>query len=543
MAPDRPRLRIKPFPEGAPAHLLAYVGGDRSLEGLYHRWPLPPSFLPGADAAEGAPLDGATASSIRQLNLAGGATGESADKLDRLEEGGTLFVLAGQQPCLLLGPSFALYKLLSIIDLARRASDATGRPVIPLFWIASHDSDRDEIDHIRLPGPHGEPTGLRYPFDETMRGEQVGGMTIEKEKWRAWIGEVREALPPSSFREEVIDALLPLADDRPTVTGLFARTVHVLLPGSGTVLFDGRAAEVDPRGMAVMANTILHGADTLEALRAGARLLADRSIPPPLPTDPGRLPLYLVRDGVRIPLRMEGDEITAGESFREKASRFARRIAAGEARVTPAAALRPVVQDAVFPTAATVAGHSELVYHAQIGPLYELLGTRRPPLVPRASLFLLHFRTAEKLDRAGIAPADLAPTGTARVGATVLSPSIERFRETIAGALADVLDALDRDAPGAVPADDPVRTRLLRETDRAAERLASLADRATENRRNLVHRAANELFPGGRAQEHVTSPLFFLARYGASFAGRLLEAAAGSDGVPRLVVIDPREKR
>jgi len=61
---------------------------------------------------------------------------------------------------------------------------------------------------------------------------------------------------------------------------------------------------------------------------------------------------------------------------------------------SPGALLRPLVQDALLPTAAYVAGPAEIAYHAQIAPAYAHFGVPRPSLLPRPSLTLVEAQQA-----------------------------------------------------------------------------------------------------------------------------------------------------
>ena len=77
---------------------------------------------------------------------------ESVDqkRVERWVEEGGVIVTTGQQPGLLGGPLYSLYKGLSAICLAERLEELWARPVLPLFWVASEDHDWDEADHTYL---------------------------------------------------------------------------------------------------------------------------------------------------------------------------------------------------------------------------------------------------------------------------------------------------------------------------------------------------------------------------------------------------------
>ena len=70
-------------------------------------------------------------------------------------------------------------------------------------------------------------------------------------------------------------------------------------------------------------------------------------------------------------------------------------------RVTPAAGLRPITQDAVLPTAATVVGPGELRYFAQLKGVYEAHDVAMPLIYPRMEATILEppaRRILEKYD-------------------------------------------------------------------------------------------------------------------------------------------------
>ena len=77
----------------------------------------------------------------------GGAAGPAGRRSNarRLAEPGAAAVVTGQQAGLFGGPLFVLYKALATRIVARRVEAARGRPVVPVFWVASDDHDFAEI--------------------------------------------------------------------------------------------------------------------------------------------------------------------------------------------------------------------------------------------------------------------------------------------------------------------------------------------------------------------------------------------------------------
>ena len=68
-------------------------------------------------------------------------------------------------------------------------------------------------------------------------------------------------------------------------------------------------------------------------------------------------------------------------------------------KFSTSALIRPLIQDALFPTVACILGPAELAYQCQIGSLYETFGVRRPALVNRHMACVLDPRADRNLSK------------------------------------------------------------------------------------------------------------------------------------------------
>lgn len=78
---------------------------------------------------------------------------ETLRNIDSLNDPQTLVVMTGQQPGLLTGPMYTIYKTLSCLWEAQRIEQTFGRRCIPIFWIASEDHNLEEATSIFWPAP------------------------------------------------------------------------------------------------------------------------------------------------------------------------------------------------------------------------------------------------------------------------------------------------------------------------------------------------------------------------------------------------------
>src|SRR5256884_1846648 len=75
---------------------------------------------------------------------------------DQLAAGEVLVVTTGQQPGLLTGPLYTVYKAFSAMALARRLARERRTPVVPVFWVAGDDHDFAEANHTYFLDKNGE---------------------------------------------------------------------------------------------------------------------------------------------------------------------------------------------------------------------------------------------------------------------------------------------------------------------------------------------------------------------------------------------------
>ena len=67
--------------------------------------------------------------------------GADVSRLEAFVEDGGFMVTTGQQPGLYGGPLYSIYKGLTAVRVAEAAEAKLGKPVIPVFWVASDDHD------------------------------------------------------------------------------------------------------------------------------------------------------------------------------------------------------------------------------------------------------------------------------------------------------------------------------------------------------------------------------------------------------------------
>ena len=452
---------------------------------------------------------------------------EDARALARPE---TLAVITGQQAGLFGGPLYTLFKALTTVKLAREWTARFGPEFrfVPVFWAATDDHDLGEIDHAYFVGKDGRVERLRAAWGEEARGAAASEASFAKQV---------EAL------REPLEALLPGAAEMllepyrgSSVGAAGAALLARWLSPLGLIVAD--AAALRPFGRALYARELDEFPRTGALIRSAGAALRAAGYEPAL-DEAGEGPhVFLHREGLRAALTA----VDGGRAFRERSPAFAargmeprtyakdelrRRIEAAPETFSASAALRPVVQQTLFPVAAAVLGPGEMAYWAQLAPLHDHYGAAWPVVIPRASATLLDPLALRAVRKLNVPVADLfLPAEELKakyLAGGALGAQLDEDRAAILGRL----DALHRRVRETDRGLDPLfasaRERIGHELDRiAAKTKASAAQREGPGAARLEYLAAF-VRPKGRPQERTLSLAQFLAP-DPGLAARLLEA-------------------
>ncbi len=444
--------------------------------------------------------------------------------INSLAQAGTFCVLTGQQPGLCASPLYSLYKALQACRLATDLSRSTGRPVVPVFWNHGDDHDIAEVHHaaqlnrnfdvqrIKLAGLSSGRTPLsQIRFDE--QTHHLGAT-------RALIADLFEEHPHTP---EALDLFFPREGE--SFTRAFTRTMSALLGHLGLVV-------VEPdwirSGLSSALAQIISG-DPVPALMESSASWG----PGGPPIDPQTAALvYRVTDGQRRALRSCAEGFAFDdEPGSRTACELAAQIASEHAPWSAGALLRPLVQDAVFPTLATIGGYGELQYHAQLGPLRAAAELPSPPFVARVSMTLVEPDLAQALEKLS-ASAPGCPTNSLT---TQVLRSRGRWTPDTANSaatqttLAERLhDQADRCTQGLKELQGELEDlqanlrgnlqRTIRGVRNSIDKLAQKVERVEANQSGrgarVLRHINHSLCPNHQPQERVLGPLQFCARHG-----------------------------
>lgn len=318
---------------------------------------------------------------------AGKAAIKSLESIDN----NTVFIVSGQQAGLFGGPLYTFYKAMHSVRLASRLSEQSGSSVVPLFWVASDDHDFDEVKQLGVKTHDGAPLVVEYKPRMYREGVPVGEIVLDEGIYSA-IDSLAGHLPKGDFAEKYLGIIRGAWKPGRLWSEAFAIQMSRIFERYGLVIFDPGWAGIktffrqiftaelsDPTASAEMVN---READTFEESRKRKKAIRKPE---------GSTNLFLTVNGIRYPVLLEKKGFRAGKTAFSKNELLDLAGTAPE-RFSPAAALRPICQDAVLPAAALICGPGERIYLEQIKPLYAHFGVNRSIPWPRASFTVIDSR-------------------------------------------------------------------------------------------------------------------------------------------------------
>jgi bacillithiol synthase len=446
-----------------------------------------------------------------------GAGRATLASLERLAHPDARTVVTGQQIAWLMGPSYTFAKTITAINLAAKL-DSDAKPVVPVFWMATQDHDVAEMDHSWILGRDERVHRVGAPIPE---GPAVGRTALDP----AWIDDTVATL-------RAIDGDGPHAADverllREAASGVarwsdaFARLMLALLGHRGLIVVDPLSPDVARLWRPLIEREIDRPLLTPAVINHAGERLHALGWPPQLVRAEGATNLFAERPGggPRTLLRFDPDGGFELGGERLDVATLLAWLDEDPTSLTPAAGLRPVLQDALLPTAAFVVGPGELRYIAQIRGVYDAHDVAMPLVWPRVSATILQPPVRRILARHGLdwrhvmADPDGAECGLQleRHGhADAFARSIATVEDEV-GRLVQHVEAIDPTLVGAVHRG---RHHLDRTVLTLREKAAQALARRDVDTRRQFERLRAHLRPNGGLQERVVSPFSFFLTLG-----------------------------
>lgn len=331
---------------------------------------------------------------LTDMNRKWGAKESTFRQIDRLQQDDAVVVIGGQQAGLLSGPLYTIHKIISIIKFARQQEEKLNVPVIPLFWIAGEDHDYDEINHI-YNIVNNKLEKRRIEQEEWLK-RSVSHIQIDHSILESWIKLVFNDLLETEHTKELATKILHHVKESETFVDFFARIIFELFQDEGIVLID--SANIHLRQIESewfekiitrqeqISEAVVHTAEQIHQAGYSVQVDIDKRNGNLFYHDDQNERVLLVREGSKWIGKNEEITFTTDELLRiakETPHRLSNNV------IT-----RPLMQEAIIPTLAFIAGDGEISYWALLKDAFNVFDPTltMPPVIPRLSITLINER-------------------------------------------------------------------------------------------------------------------------------------------------------
>lgn len=434
--------------------------------------------------------------------------GESPS-LALLARPGTCVVATGQQVGLFTGPAYTIYKALTAVKLARRLTEQ-GIPAVPVFWLATEDHDFNEVNHCWVFDSTHRPlrieAGGAGHSQEPVGQIPVSGSPVE---------DLRRALEGLPFAGQVLTLAEEAYAPERTFGAAFARLLKGLLSSYGLLLLDPLQPEVRKLAAPLLRRAVEDAPELVRLVLERNQQLETAGYHAQVHVEPQSTLMFVLEAGRRLPLLRQDGGFSAPARSED---------------LSPSALLRPVVQDYILPTVATVMGPAEVAYMAQAQVLYRALLDRMPVVVPRAGFTLVDSHAARLLGRYGLSLAGMFAGADAlreRIARKLIPPLLGRRLEETAAETKALAEHLCADL---VSFDPTLAEAMERSQRKILYQIEKIERKASREMLRRDQRAVEEtaylgrmLYPEKHIQERFYSTLPFLAQHGLGLLDTIYE--------------------
>lgn len=466
------------------------------------------------------------------------------ESLEKLKKPESTVVITGQQPGLLTGPLFTIYKAVSAIKLAQVLENKLGKDIIPVFWLASEDHDLSEVNSINIRNRWGKINELKLFEKNFKKSSSIGDINLDNQgdkflqKLDGYIKNYL-GLAPDFYEKwmQVYRSALCKSDDLPSWT---ARILMELFAPYGMLLVDPMQENIKKIMAPVYLEAVELKGDIYKRVAEYGSKLAYTGYAPNLNLQEDHSGLFFHYNETRKALIYhagKGFKTRDGSHCFEK-EELKEWVLKEPGRFSPNVSFRPVVQDSIFPTLAYVAGPGEVSYFAQLKGVYESCGVKMPVVFPRERNILVEPYVNEIMRKYKIDIEEVFFDWTAKEEEIFLSCSnldLEKiFQEAtrrIKFEHQELINKLAREFPGIKKIEDKNWKYILGELEYLRNKSKQYNKQNNINVKRELEFVKMSLCPQGRVQERIFSLGEYLLYYDDKIIQKLYEMSLSVDKI------------
>lgn len=468
-------------------------------------------------------------SSFNERIGAGPSTFENIQKLGQAK---TVAVVTGQQVGLFGGPAMSVYKAATAIKIAQLL-EQSGYSAVPVFWLASDDSDFEEVRSTQFFNQEGGPLLVNYPGSARSADRMVGDLPLGPAQLP--LNQVQKEADGGEFREVILDRLRRAYRSSGTLRESFGCWINSIFADYGLVIFDPLLPGYKSGLTAVFSQSVRSRQDIVAALEKRAQRMNEGGFSAQVHTDASETLLFWIDGEKRYKLEcVDGRYRTKSISLIDLTeAEMLQAIEEGAENFAPNVLLRPIVQDHLFPTAVYVAGPAEISYYSQISAISPIWNLEMA-VFPRVGLTVVDRKAQRLLKKYELKPRDIFSSTQFDIIQRIMEKTesqpalgeMDRLRTDLEKKLQHLRQEIGTADPTVAEMLSRSERKMLYQLDKVRKRFVmNYRTRSYFLARHLDY-LYSHLYPDNRLQERLVNFNHFLFQEGPEFVPRLMSQIA-----------------
>ncbi len=432
-----------------------------------------------------------------------------------LQKESTFTVTTGHQLALATGPLYFIYKILSVVKLAKTLKEAyPENDFVPVYWMATEDHDFLEINHFNT-------SSNRY----TWEGQNDIAVGWKKPKVNELLDELANELPNSDYAKHLLGSLQKAYSEKDLAKATRI-LVHKLLGKYGVLIVDGDDKNLKKLFAEHMLAEVKNQVAEKEVSNTVKQL---NELGYKEQVTPRDINLFYLGDKLRERITKTETGFASAETNRTwTAIELEEELKTKPERFSPNVLLRPLYQEVILPNLSYSGGAGEMSYWFELKAMFKAFEVDFPILLMRNSAILVSKRDAERLEKLKLKWSDLFKTSAAVEKQLVEThgsntTELSDYKKQITAMYRELAEVAKKVDNTLVPSAEVSEVRSLKALDRLQKKLVKGEKLNIELKLEMYYRLMESVFPGGTFQERKLNIASFYAELGDALFEELLD--------------------
>lgn len=472
---------------------------------------------------------------LTRQNKGWNASQSVLENISKLNTNNSFVVMTGQQAGVFTGPLYTIYKILTTIKLSVwLRSQYSDFNFIPCFWMEVDDHDFEEINHIQFFNKNNELHQLELSEESNESLKPIYTRQINSEI-ADWKQTIKDEFHQTEFMEDVLKTFFEQYLPQQKYSDAFANLLTELFGKYGLVVLNPAEPEVKNLGRPIFEKALETNNQIHKVFEERNQTLTKSELPLQIQLQPNQtLLFYMDNEGnrVRIDAGQNGDYLLKYHDSNKTLakSELAKIMKNTPEQISPNVALRPLVQDSIFPTVGYVAGPAEITYFAQISVIYNYFELTLPVIYPRHRITVIENKIQRILEKLEIDVVNLFHHKSDFLEFHIQQKQSKTTFIEIQSIQSEINQKVDQ-LEKIISETDPTLINTIQKTgqkinsniEQIIHKLTNAIEQKEAVEINQVKRTLLHLFPENNFQERVLNIIYLLIKYGPDLIHNLHE--------------------